>query len=103
MWVFLFVFDHSYYFLYSLNILPLPSKRVVFLKSMENDIVAGQVREDVLMLGQNVENPTEVLTVVQAFGLSSHSIFSPRFLIITASLITKTSRINDVAGTQTFV
>ena len=44
---------------------------------MENDIVTDQVMEDVLMLGQNVENPTEILTVVQAFGLSLHSIFSP--------------------------
>lgn len=42
---------------------------------MENDIVAGQVMEDVLILGQNVENPTEVLPVVQAFGLSLHSYF----------------------------
>lgn len=31
--------------------------------------------EDVLILGQNVENPTEVLPVVQAFGLSLHSYF----------------------------
>lgn len=37
--------------------------------------------EDMLMLDQNVENPTEVLTVVQTFGLSLDSIFSPRFLI----------------------
>lgn len=43
---------------------------------MENeDIVAYQVIEDTLILGQNVEN-FEVLTVVQDFGLSLHSIFS---------------------------
>lgn len=79
---------------------PFPSKRVLFLKSMESeDIAANQVLWDMSTMYKNAENSTKVLTCRTL--ISPYILFSylpPPSLWIATALITEISRINDITG-----
>lgn len=52
-------------------------KPVVYNQWKTEDVVVDQVIRDMLVISKNMENPTEIFTVLQDVGLSLHSIFLP--------------------------